>query len=398
KKRFSFGRLLLTACFLAVVACGTALAVMDSAARDRILSQVKQRVETLVGDLRRGENPEDKLRQSLLSGDPNALLPLFQSSDFQGMSKEKQELFRLNLLAAGSAGDDLRVIHLLLPESQDDPSVWEVSSAALGAINGSGGLNNNLYVIVPKTYPKDGLARTLQSLMSEKEGRNARDSFLVVGGENEQLPEAAPEHILFLSGNDTPGRTTIAQLNDESLADLFSLQLDTGSQPTVWGLPGPAPASAIQSQTPVQTLPDKEKLAEMLAQASAAGGRVALLASDAAVLQDSSGKGKVLILATGSDELKSLGQGLEGQAIVLSSPFETASPGAVRLQPQKPLKPSEARLFDALLLSAIKPDQAFHGLTIKRDSKGEFEKKTPVNYRWEQGSWLPSFEEEGNNR
>ena len=78
--------------------------------------------------------------------------------------------------------------------------------------------------------------------------------------------------------------------------------------------------------------------------------------------------------------------------------FESVSPGAVRLQPQKPLTPPEARLFDALILSATEPSQAFHGLTIRRNSKGELEKKTPTTYRWDNGSWLPSFEGEGNNR
>ena len=398
KKKLSFGKLLLTACFFLIVACGTALAVMDSSARNRILSRVKHKTETLLGEIRRGENPEDKLRQSLLSGDPNALLPFFESSDFQGLSKEKQDLFRLNLLAAGSAGDDLRVIHLLLPESQDDPSVWEVSSAALGAINGSGGLSHKLYVIVPKTYPKDGLAGTLQALLKEDQGRYADDSFLVIGGQNEPLPEDAPESILFLSSSDIPGRKTVAELTDESLADLFSLRLDTSTEPTVWGLPGPVPPSAIQSEVSVSAEPDKETLSKMLAQASSAGGRVALPASGSSLLRETGKAGKVLILATGADELQALGQEQEGRAVVLSSPFESVSPGAVRLQPQKPLTPPEARLFDALILSATEPSQAFHGLTIRRNSKGELEKKTPTTYRWDNGSWLPSFEGEGNNR
>jgi hypothetical protein len=307
-------------------------------------------------------------------------------------------LFRLNLLAAGSAGDDLRVIHILLPESDDEPSVWEVSSAALGAINGSGGLGNKLCVIVPKTYPKEGLAGTLESLLTEDQGRYADDSFLVVGGQNETLPENAPESILFLSPGDIPGRKTIAELTDESLADLFSLRLDTSSEPTVWGLPGPVPPSALQSEVTVSSQPDKETLTKLLTQASTAGGRLALSASHSSLLRETGKAGKVLILATTAEELQALGQDQEGRAVVLSSPFESVSPGAVRLQPQQPLSPSEARLFDALILSATQPTQAVHGLTLRRNSKGELEKKSPTNYRWNNGSWLPSFEGEGNNR
>ena len=136
----------------------------------------------------------------------------------------------------------------------------------------------------------------------------------------------------------------------------------------------------------------------MLSQASSAGGQLALSAAQSSLLREISKEGKVLILATTAEELQPLGQGQTGRAAVLSSPFESVSPGAVRLQPQRPLTPSEARLFDALILSAAEPSQAFHGLTIRRNSKGELEKKTPTIYRWDNGSWLPSFEEEGTNR
>jgi serine/threonine protein kinase len=396
KKRFSFGRLLLTACLFAIVAGGTALAVMDADIRNHYVSQAKMKIEALLGDISKGENPEDRLRQSLLAGDPTALLPLFQSSEFQEMSKEKQELFRLNLLAAGSADGNLTVVHLLLPEGQEDPKTWQVSSAALSAINGGGGLGSNLFVIVPKTYPSNGLATTLEDLSKEKE-KGAAESFLIIGGEDEPWPDTAPADALFLSSKELPGRLTVQQLATDSYEELFAIDLDTNSPPTVWAIPGAVPTTAIESQTAVSKLPDKNAIAEMVEQANNLSGRLALLARDAQQLDEIDAQGEVLLLAISADELVPLGPNQTGTARVLSSPFEDVAPRSVRLQlqPRANLTPDQARLFDALILSATPKNRTFHGLTIRRTPQGESLEKTPTVYRWDQGAWLPSTDEKG---
>ncbi|MFA7479946.1 MAG: protein kinase [Vulcanimicrobiota bacterium] len=398
KKKVSLGRALLAACVFVIVAGGTALATMDAGVRERWLSAAQQKVESLLTELRRGENPEDRLRQSLLSGDPRALLPLFQSSDFQEMSEEKKELFRLNLLAAGTTGEQPMVIHLLIPEGQDEAWVWEVSSAVLGAINGVGGVQGRLCLIVPKSYSKNELPRTLQNLIKEDQERQTPDSFLVLGGQDEPWPEGAPSNVLFLSSTDLPGRRTVKTFTNDHLIELFSGGLDSGSAPTVWGIPGPVPASAMESQTPVSSPPDKQALTNMLAQASSANGQLALLAEDGRALSELGAPGEVLLFATDAQELAPLGEAMEGTATVLSSPFEEVAPGSLRLAPQAPLSPAEARLFDALLLSATPGQQAFHGLTIRRNSNGEVSEKLPIKYRWEKGTWLPLLGKEGSNR
>lgn len=391
KRKFSLGRFLLAACLFCLVAGGTALAVMNGETRDRFIAEAKVRIEALIGDMTRGNNPEDRLRESLLAGDPEALLPLFQSSEFQGLSKEKQELFRLNLLAAGSAEGNLRVVHLLLPERLETPELWQVSSAALSAINGGGGLGNKLYVVVPKTYQENSLAATVDTLA--REGKN--DTFLILGGENEPWPESAPADAVFFSPTELAGRQTVQSLSSSPYQQLFGISLDASSEPTVWGIPGEAPEAAIPGQTPATSLPDKTALTELLNQANNSSGRLALLANDAAQLGELDTRGQVLILATSADELPPLGPNQQGSAQVLTSPFEAVAPGAVRLQPQTELNPEQARLFDAVVLSATPKDKAFHGLTITRTPQGEFQAKTPTTYKWNQGVWLPSNDEIG---
>ena len=397
KKKLSLGRLVLVGLFLLVVAGGLGLATMNPEMRSEYISWVKLKIETFVGDVTKGENPEDRLRQSLLAGDPKALLPLFQSSEFQGMSKEKQDLFRLNLLAAGSAEGNLTVIHLLIPEEQESLKMWQVSSAALGAINGSGGLDNNLFAIVPTTYPKDRLSVTLEKLAQEKD-EGTTERFLIIGGETEAWPEDSPPEALFLSGTNLPGRPTVEQLSQDPYSKLFDLELDSSSAPTVWAIPGTVPEAAVDSQTVVSGTPDKESLGQMLEQAESASGRLALLASSAGPLSELDAKGDVLLLATSSDELVPLGPNQSGTAKVLNSPFEDVAPGAVRLQPQTALTPNQARLFDALILSATPKDRAFHGLTMKRTAQGESVEKIPTTYTWEQNSWLPTTKEKGQNQ
>ena len=85
-------------------------------------------VAEVVGEIQARQGPEDVLRQSLLQGNADALIPLFESEDFKRLDPGKQELLRANRLAANSTQGPLKMVHILHPESPEETEIWELSA------------------------------------------------------------------------------------------------------------------------------------------------------------------------------------------------------------------------------------------------------------------------------
>lgn len=395
KKRIGPFRLLMVACLLVLVAAGVAVGLLSGEQRQDLYRRATQIYKDIRQEFQRAENPEDELRKSLLEGRPEALLPLLQSQDFKELSAAKQELFRLNLLAAGSAEGKLRLIHVLVPEGQDQEQTWKVAAGAVSAINGAGGMKGQLFAILPQTYAPDSLSRVLSKL--SKQESSLQDSFLVLGAQGQPLPESMPPQTLLLLDQAQESLKSVPPLNREAVdfLNLFGLTLDASSPPTVWALPGKPPASALKAEVDPGKLPDQEVVAALLQQARAAAGRVLMLAEAGQAKELGNTPGEILLLSSTADELPSLGPDVKGTALVLSSPFERPQAGALSVRPTVPahFDLAQARLYDALLLCAIEPNQPFSGLTLTRQADGKIKNKVPTRYRWMDGSWLPQPEE-----
>jgi len=397
KKTISAKRLLLVACVFLFSAGAAALVTMPSEQRDNLVLKVKGRAESLIASLYTQDNPEDRLRDSLMSGSPEALLPLFQSPDFKELSKEKQELFRLNLLALSSNQGPLKILHVLTPEGQDAKDLWRVAAQVVKTVNGNGGLERELLVVVPESYKPGSLEQTLQKL-KKQDNSSLSQAFLVVDGEREAVPADAPANLLFLAPNESPDRNTVPDLSSDSVNYEKVYGIGPQSTPTVWALPGPVPTQAIASDTPLTQPLSSELLEKLFDQANEAGGRVIMLAEDGEALSNSESTGDVLLLSPTPASLPDLGKNLQGRAALLASPFEQFDESnSVHPRPLESteLNLGEARIFDAIVLATLPVEETFQGLTLTRPSSGSYQAKTPTYYRWDGSHWLPDLEESG---
>lgn len=398
KKRRSVARLLLAACFFVAAAGLAAFLLSPPESQALITERVTSALRSAQEPFARGDHLEDELRRSLLSANPEALLPLFHSSEFRALSLEKQELFRLNLLAGGSAHGDLHIVHLIVPESRtDDREIWQTATAALGALNGGGGIDSSLFAIIPQTYQEGGLAAAL-TRAAQAPVESPALSFLVLDSDGEELPETVPAGTYLFTSQDSHAQHRIEPLDDKAYQEIYQLDLNSASEPIVWGLPTPAPDSTIEMADAVNKLPEASSLSELLDRSSEAGATLLIRAVDAIHLGDSQAETKVRLLAISAESLPPLGPNLQGEALVLSSPFNIVAIGTLSPRPPagEEMTLSQARFFDALIASAIEGKRAFDGLTVGLSKEGSVTLKQPISYHWNGDAWLPSRGDKGN--
>lgn len=398
KKRFRPAAFLAVACLILITVGAVAFQTLDNEKRQELLEKGKKYTSYFMSELSNRSNPEELLRRSILSGTPETLIPLLESEEFQQLSEEKQELFRINMLAAGTTTGPLKMVHLLTPEGTDPARTWEIAALSVRTANSMGGLQKELLVVVPQTYQPGLLEQKLSNLRDSK-ATEIKQSFLVLSPENESLPATLPDDTLVLSKDlDSVENLSRLRESDLDLARLFQLKLDSSSDPTVWGIPGKVPEGALKADAGLDSMTEKT-VEKLIQQAGKAGGRVILSAEHGDLLTEVEESGKVLLLAATPDQLGELPPQLQGEALVLSSPFERVeNQDTVQLRPstQTPLKLPEARIFDAIILSALPLTTPFSGLTVKRE-QGEYEAKRPTRYRWSKSTWLPLTKEAGQN-
>lgn len=397
RKRPSLATMLLVAMVFALSAGVAALVAMPTNDREALFTRVKHSLQEAVPSFYQSDSPETRIRDSLLNGTPEALLTVFQSADFQDLSEEKKELYRLNLLALGSEQGPVRYLHVLVPDSFEDGPLWRVASKVVGTVNSTGGLGRELLVIIPETYQAGALAPTL-SRLSKVEKNGANRAFLVVDGSQEKLPEDFAEPLHRLSAAEVEGPHSIS--SEPTFEQSFQLTGLLAGDPYVWALPGNVPSTATAPEQPLSTPLAGETLKALLRQSQDMGGKLLLRAEDGGGLSGLEGKGSLLLLATSAQQLPAIGSNQTAEALVLSSPFEPSklSHGAIHLRPAEiDLSLQEARAFDALLLSALPLDKSFQGLTMIRQDDGSYSDKHLTRYSWTGKTWLPSLGESGKN-
>lgn len=403
KKKPSLVKMLLVAGVFAVSAAVAGLASLPADKRAELWERTSRYARAAFHELKAQDEPEFKLRQALLSGSSESLLPLLQSADFKSLSAEKQELFRQDLLAALANKGNLRVVTILAPEETENPQLWRSAASAVQMVNSNGGLGQELLVVVPDYYSQGTLAEKIQRLSGQLE-KNPQN-ILVMGASEENLPsdQITGEHFVFYGLQQTPGRNSIPNLTEdsESLTRLFGLHFGAESPPTIWGIPGTAPTGTLGSDLPLSAPLSEDVLKSLAAQAQAANGLLILLADQAHELSRIQGPGKVILLALSAAQLPEPGSGLDARARVLSSPFEDPSSKEsyhANLPGDEAMTLEQARLFDAIILASLPSGLAYQGITIARNKDGAFENKGFVPYRWTGKSWLPALNEAGKSK
>ncbi len=403
KAKLSLSKLLLVAGVFILAAAGAGFASLPGEKRQAVVEKIKLYTVAALREIQSQDLPETKFRQSLLSGIPTEMGALLRSTDFKNLSKEKQELFRLDFLAATSTQGSIRVLSIVLPPQDEQPELWSVAARAVQTFNGTGGLDRALLAVVPEYYTPGALQAKLNKLLASPAG--PQQFFLVLGAGDEQvaIPSDLATPPLFLGAHSEAELRSVPPVNASpgSLEALFRLHLDSSSIPTVWGVPGEVPRGAISPEAPLTSPLSGDTLSKLMSQAQSRNGRVVLLAEDIPSPDKMQPGGRLELLAATPEQLPVLNEKIEATALVLSSPFEEKSRPETyhaRLSPGEALTLSQARLFDAIILAALPLDKAYHGLTLLKDDTGKYQAKPAVSYRWTGKEWLPTPQDGGKER
>ena len=385
---------LFAACLLLLA--GTGLFALGPGGRSTLKSQLESFGSSVVGSISNSANPEDKIRQALMSGDPRGLLPLLGTEELSGLTQDKQALYRLNLLAAETSSAQTRVVHFLYPEklkdSEFENELFRGATRAVAAVNSKGGLEKELLMVLPRTYSEGRLERLIEQLISDNSAGNQRVLAFDPNAESATFkPETKNEALFLLGPKGTEGSTTLSDLVSDSpdLWALFSFPQEKDAGKLLWGAPGPFPEDQAER---VEVGSDTKNLDRLL-QRSVSEKRKLVLMADGLKLESESAPGRVLLLATKASQLPELGPRLTGEALVLGSPLrvapEDSGANPLSLSSSEALNWSEARIFDAVVLSALPPDQAFSGITTARTANGKLIPAVSARYRWTSTGWVP---------
>lgn len=356
----------------------------------------------------RANSPESGIDSALSiflkQGDPQSLLALLGSGGLEGLSKGKQDLYRLNLLAAqvparDAGGGEPRypgVVHLLYPEelmnTEDEEALFRGAARAVAAINGGGGLDKQLLIVLPKSYVRGSLDTAIGGLTSEPLPKGGQS--ILIFDPNSETPALSPESRarkpLLVLGPGDPGQGLpwISSLpSGKETGLLFPNASAQGAGKLLWAA-GEPPAGKVEKVDFANTA---DSLNRLLERSAAEEATVVVEAARLKDLEGISEQGRLLLLALGPEQLPALGPKAKAEALVLGSPLRASSGSALAPSPSTGLSPEEARLFDAVLLAAKVGDNAYSGITLNRAPDGKDQPGGVVRYRWTPTGWVPSL-------
>ena len=386
KGKRRIGRWLLAA--TALLALGGGLFAAGPDGREKLLT----RASGLLASLQRSSNDsgsEESIRQLLLSGDPNQLLPLSQGAQLADLTEEKQPLYRLNLLAASISSSPPQVLHFLYPDNLvDTPREKEIlqgSAQALAAINGQGGLDKKLYLVLPRAYRAGGLSSALKEIASNPTAGPTKTVVVDSGTEVTNLKEQVKKPDLVLTSPPSGTEPWLGLIQDQTVSSLFSLKPD---EKILWAAPGPAPDKSEKVE-----LSEAQANLEKLLERSVSEKATLVLEAERLTDPGSVNSGRVLLLAVGTNQLPKLGEKAKADAVVLGSPLRSLNQptGKQRLfiSPSEGLNLSEATVFDSVSLAVLPKDSDYLGLTLRRLPDGQKSSANAVRYRWTPSGWVP---------
>ncbi len=378
-KKRRLGRWLLAASVL--LALGGGLYAIGEPGRQKILESLT-RLASSLNRVNRQTGSEEAIRQLLLSGDPSKLLPLSSEARLSELTESKQPLYRLNLLAAAiSSPGAPKMVHLLYPDSLvDGPRENQLfigAGQAVAAINGQGGIDKHLLVVLPRPYSPRSLNSTLKSLAESPSAGGQK--VIVVDSDSAvaNLPASASLKPDFVISAPPLDHQTWLLEGKGDLSGLFSLKADGK---LLWAAPPPVPAKAEK----VEYSGSPENFEQLLSRSE---GENATLVLEAERVPDSqsTNSGRLLLLAIGTSKLPQLGPKMKAEALVLGSPLRPSQ----ALRASESMTASEAAIFDAVALTAQPTKTDYQGLTLDRTSAGKTGPASAIRYRWTSSGWIP---------
>lgn len=345
-------------------------------------------------------NPEQALRAAFQKGSPQDLIALFSGTELQHLSQNKQDLYHLNLLALEAAEENRPpvILHLLYPETlaQDNQEndLLKACTQAVSAVNGLGGLDKHLLIILPRAYPQGGGDRLL-ALIQKEPGRGEQRYLIYDPQAVEPLshPLAQPHSTFILDGPSTHNEKTENHLTLEPTFSNTFVKAKELSEKLLWAADGEGPPAYT---TKVSFDGSSKALKALLEQASKEKAAVVVDALSLGEVLDIGTKGRLIILSLGTSNLPQLPKGFQAQALVLGSPLRQALPEALNakevLTPTGPFNPAQARLIDAVFLACWKQELGdYIGLTLTRSLQGVDRQPLIMTYSWTSSGWVPKL-------
>ena len=359
----------------------------------RTLAQEKasQAWSILSHSLQREQAPEASLSEAILTGDTQALLSLLESEELQALMPEKQELYRLNLMAKAISPERIKILHVLYAErivgSEREREVWSMSAQACKAVNSAGGLDKHLLVILPLSV-HDGQAASVVDSLAERFPSHL--SLLILGRVGESLAVPQGVDCVYLRDGDDSADHTVNDLNGSQakLGALFESQLKASSKELHWSAGGQAPSSSTKDSPPPKNEAETKLLVE-----EARNNKLTLVlqAASAPGIENIAQDGSIILLASTPDQLPTLKPQIQAEALVSWSPFRPHRNKQAQFFPV--LSPSaslaQARLYDTLVMAALPSATTYSGVNLLKDKSGKTGLSSPTRYRWTGSNWSP---------
>ena len=400
KKRRGKGLLLVATVFLLL---GGGLYAAGPEIRQSMLEKVRTFMATLN---RNGQNsPESKISTAINSavkqGDPKALLALFGNGALEGLSQHKQDLYRLNLLAAqvppqeagGGEPRYPRMVHLLYPEElvgkDQEDSLFHGAARALAAVNGGGGLDKRLLIVLPKPFSHGSLDATIAELTAEPLPKGGQR--IMIYDPNSETPRLSAQSrahkFLMVLGTSDPGQglSWLSILPEGKGAGLLFPNASAKDSGKLLWAAGEPPAGKVEKVDFANTA---DSLNRLLQRSAVEEATVVVEASRLKGLEGLNEEGRLLLLALGPDQLPPLDPQAKAEALVLGSPLRASSGSTLTFSPSAGLTAAEARVFDAVVLGEV-DDAAYSGITLNRASQDKDQPGTTIRYRWSPTGWVP---------
>ena len=378
KRKRRWGRWLLAATVL--FALGGGLYAIGASGRQTLFEKARELASSLSRSGEQG-NSEETIRQLLLSGDPSKLLPLSSETRLSELTESKQPLYRLNLLSAAISPTPPLVIHLLYPDSlvggPREEELFTGAARALAALNGQGGVEKRLLVVLPRSYSPRRLDSVFENLASSPTPNDQK--ILVVDADSAvaNLPgDLALKPSFVMPSPPAEGLPWVLEGKGD-LASLFGLNSDGK---LLWAAAGAEPNKAER----VEFQDSAESLTTLLNRSESENATLVVEASRVPKDAPASG-GKLLLLAVGTSDLPSFQGKVKAEALVLGSPLRPAS----ALGSAQAMTVSQAATFDALALTSLPSQVDYQGVTLDRLSGGKQATAAAVRYRWTPSGWIP---------
>jgi hypothetical protein len=348
------------------------------------------------------KSPEGVIAEAVFeagkTGNPQGLLALLGNGQMSALSQDKQALYRLNILAAEVAPKDFPpgIVHLLYPEElaggPEEEEIFISAASAVAAVNGNGGLDKQLLIVLPRAYSLGGLDSVIAKLSVQESKGGQRILILTKGPQAIALsPESQGQNLLVLGEKDPgDGVPWLPVLTADGLmGSLFPMATPVkGSSKLLWAAGQPPAGSKAEK---VAFSDSADSLNRLLQRSAAEEATLVVEASRLNGLEGLSQEGRLLLLAIGAETLPQLAPGAKAEALVLGSPLREASGSKLSLSPSTGLNPAQARVFDAvLILASMRADVGYDGITLTRLPKGKDQPGTPTRYRWTASGWVPA--------